>query len=412
MGEINAIKSGKLDAKIQDELRAGLAKKYGKKRLDNWVPPPQVVKEEARAGPLSDKGKDEAQKAATNEGLKMQAEPPEEAKPAVEEESTTQLEIPKISLPERSATPASDLSPPPSAPAEPDEALTLEEPSTRSSKRKASVQPKGAPSSKRSTGRRASPFPTPSEPASEVLTAEVDEDEVTSTRGRRSSRRTDKRPAVQGSPAPSGRTKASSPADSKRAGSVVSRSSTPATEDRRPLRKGKRDMRDEVVTKMAREQSAAVESTRGGTEELVDEEQEEPSKATRSTRSKPDRAVSEDKEGLKVEEKEASKRGQRGSFRSQLYNSCGVHELTCEQREQRKKSQRSSPKPHLPQPLHPSQRQRKLSSLRDQRCPRTSKRTKSSSPPCLTLLPAIGTVTFSRTRSGRSVVSTPALRLS
>lgn len=52
--EINAIKVGQMDVTIQAELRAVLARKYGKKLLDSWVPPPEAVQEAVEAGPVDE----------------------------------------------------------------------------------------------------------------------------------------------------------------------------------------------------------------------------------------------------------------------------------------------------------------------------------------------------------------------
>jgi len=180
-------------------------------------------------------------------------------------------------------SPASDLSPPPSAqpeskqepttpvagPSSPTPAET-----TRTSKRKASTQPRGAPVSKRSgKGRRAtSPTQTHSEAATDhegddgahMADADADAEPEALTeeggRGRRSSKRHVK---AHDTPPPSSRHKESSPAVSRRAQSVSSSASTPqAVEEKRPRRGKNRGMRDEVVSKSVREQSAAVESVK------------------------------------------------------------------------------------------------------------------------------------------------------
>ena len=54
VSEIQAIKSGDLDTSIQAELRAVLARKYGKRLLDSWVPPPEEVKSALESGPVTE----------------------------------------------------------------------------------------------------------------------------------------------------------------------------------------------------------------------------------------------------------------------------------------------------------------------------------------------------------------------
>ncbi|EJT49929.1 hypothetical protein A1Q1_00942 [Trichosporon asahii var. asahii CBS 2479] len=55
MSDINGIKAGEIDDKIQAEIRAALNRKYGKKLVDSWVPDPAEVKKVAEAGPESAK---------------------------------------------------------------------------------------------------------------------------------------------------------------------------------------------------------------------------------------------------------------------------------------------------------------------------------------------------------------------
>lgn len=298
MSEIQAIKSGSLDASIQAELRAVLARKYGKRLLDSWVPPSDEVKAAVEAGPIEEDVEVAEEKV---EEMKVEAAP---------------------------SPPASELSPPPSVPndnvEQPTTVITsptpavMEEPTTHASKRKASQQPRGVPASKRSGRRGASPALTQpeSEVASETGAPEVEavqpepqvepeaeaepdqevEDEPASTRGR--GRRVSKRGVkkAQESPAPSTRTKESSPAVSRRAPSVSSTTSaTPAASTRR----GKRGMRDDVVSKSVREQSAAASVK----EEVEDEPDEGPNR-------RPSRRSF-------AEENKEVKRGKRGSIRSE-----------------------------------------------------------------------------------------------
>jgi bromodomain-containing protein 8 len=54
MSEISAIRSGSLDEAIRNEVRAVLARKYGKRLLDSWVPPVEDVRGAVGAGPVSE----------------------------------------------------------------------------------------------------------------------------------------------------------------------------------------------------------------------------------------------------------------------------------------------------------------------------------------------------------------------
>ncbi|WVQ67058.1 uncharacterized protein L199_005251 [Kwoniella botswanensis] len=240
-----------------------------------------------------------------------------------------------------SPAPGSDLSPPPS------DHPTPAQHGTRSNKRKASVQPKGAPASKR-LGRRSTVNPQPSEsvepePEPEVETlpeveiekeeepSEEEEQEVHNTRGRRNTRRESTRnSSMKKSPISTKATTKDnerSPTTSRRAPSVTSTNrSTPAPaveeRERRSSRRSlaasgtakSRGMRDDVVSKSVREQSAAVESVKAETEAEEDGEDEEDNKPTR-TSARRGRAAQE-----KEKEKEAStpaeKRGTRASARN------------------------------------------------------------------------------------------------
>ncbi|WWC94807.1 hypothetical protein V866_001657 [Kwoniella sp. B9012] len=236
-----------------------------------------------------------------------------------------------------SPAPGSDLSPPPS------DHPTPAQHGTRSNKRKASVQPKGAPASKRS-GRRSTANPQPSEsvepepePEPEVEVekeeeqSEEEEQEVHNTRGRRNTRRESTRnSSIKKSPVSTKATTKDnerSPTTSRRAPSVTSTNrSTPAPaveeRERRSSRRSlaasgttkTRGMRDDVVSKSVREQSAAVESVKAETEAEEEGEDEEDNKPTR-TSARRGRAAQE-----KEKEKEAStpaeKRGTRASARN------------------------------------------------------------------------------------------------
>ncbi|GFZ48613.1 hypothetical protein JCM24511_06361 [Saitozyma sp. JCM 24511] len=54
MSEISAIRSGGLDEAIRNEVRAVLARKYGKRLLDSWVPPVEDIRGAVEAGPVSE----------------------------------------------------------------------------------------------------------------------------------------------------------------------------------------------------------------------------------------------------------------------------------------------------------------------------------------------------------------------
>jgi len=183
----------------------------------------------------------------------------------------------------------------PETPAQPTSPTPMET-STRASKRKASAQPRGAPASKRGTrGRRGtSPDPAQSEAATEhddaedeeVKGKEEDEDEDVDMeaepepepeeilgRGRRASKRHSK----LDSPPSTSRAKDGSPAASRRAASVASSASTvQPVEDKRRRGRPSRGMRDDVVSKSVREQSAAVESVKED-----EDEAESPAEETR-----------------------------------------------------------------------------------------------------------------------------------
>ena len=307
MTEIQAIKSGSLDESILAELRAVLARKYGKRLLDSWIPSGEDVREAVELGP-----QDQAEQADV-EMLKT------------EREQVQEKEVNNHVAEVVSSTPASELSPPPSVLMETMEKplprvgsaspAIVEEPKSRPTKRKANQQPRGAPPTKKSGRRAVSPAPTqaesdvnsdkeakdaiPIQPEQEPKTAEEpDPDgaelEPATGRARRISKRGPKKAVA--SPAPSARTKESSPAVSRRAPSVSSTTSaTPAV----PVQRGKRVMRDKVVSKSVREQSVA-ESVKEEVEDELDE-----GISGRSSR----RSV--------LEERRDSRRVKRGSVRSE-----------------------------------------------------------------------------------------------
>lgn len=347
MGEINALKDGSMDAGIRDEIKASLIRKYGQKILQ-WIPalerdsttddPAEKAEPSASAEAVVDEKKpsvsaDEPAPASTDvtRDDKEQTPPGADKDEAMEEtqspsgslatpksgdqsaEAAGAAETTEVVTPKPSPSPSEDLSPPPSAVKEDDDdddddegsatpapAPTSPSPAehaTRSSKRKASTQPRGAPASKRATGRArrgTSPALTPSEQTSDVENDVEHEEAEELGRGRRASRRH----RAQESPPHTARTRGSSPAGSRRAPSVSSSASTPAaTDEKRPRRSVKgRGMRDEVVSKSVREQSAAAESVK----EEEDDEPESPagereSRSTRARRGKKEASPLEDR---------------------------------------------------------------------------------------------------------------------
>lgn len=375
MSEIAAVKSGSMDKTIKDEIRGVLARKFGKRLLDSWVPDEDAVKEAVEAGPppSEEQQKEEPKpEQAAEEEVAAEAQP---AVPSAEEvaeiDTTEQLgeeagevvkngeaEEPAVTTPLRDAgetvdvemaesppilfspvkdrvptpfptepsssspsrpapsSPASDFTPPPddkTGQVSPSKAKDEEAPatatSTRASKRKASTQPRGAPTTKRSTRRKTSATPAaaeveqPVEAAVDEAEADADkgagkgesqaeqvetedetvyaddkereannsetvgEEEALQTRGRRATKRDStvggrgKKPT---SPPSSGR-HLSPPSRTKRGTSASSVTSPTPVEERRSSRRAGpkgRGMRDEVVSKSVREQSAAVESVK------------------------------------------------------------------------------------------------------------------------------------------------------
>ncbi|OCF61217.1 hypothetical protein L486_00863 [Kwoniella mangroviensis CBS 10435] len=378
MGEITSLKSGEADESIRREIRNIIARKYGKKLLDTWFPEVEVVRQAVEDGPTTTEEKnqtkasqpdaedqpqlDEVTEKQEEENDKEADEEDIETPMAEDEKDTEDIEpkpeknirtmktprqrrfSPAVSIrSDLSPAPGSDLSPPPSdhpAPAQH---------GTRSNKRKASVQPKGAPASKRS-GRRSTVNPQPSEgvepePEPEVEThtevevgkeedqSEEEEQEVHNTRGRRNTRRESTRnSSIKKSPVS---TKATikdnerSPTTSRRAPSVTSTNrSTPAPaveeRERRSSRRSlaasgttkTRGMRDDVVSKSVREQSAAVESVKAETEAEEEDEDEEDNKPTRTSARRGRPAQEKEKEKEKEASTPAEKRGTRASARN------------------------------------------------------------------------------------------------
>ncbi|WVQ84935.1 hypothetical protein IAT38_007098 [Cryptococcus sp. DSM 104549] len=383
VSELSSIRSGKLDADIRAEIRSALAKKYGKKLLDSWVPDEGDVRRALEEGEVKEgevdevakkeeekktkeeeenrkkeervkevKEKEEREKKAAEEAeleeaaqeaeqaakdavtedvemaveeneepaAEAEAEPTED-EPVEDDKAEEADESPKAAdeepedhpasdpsplspakTPTAAASPGpsnrSDLSPAPSdlspAPSEhPSPAAT----GTRSNKRKASTQPRGAPPQKRPGGRRGTAGPpagsSPAPTASEAAPSDAgEEDEPPATRGRRASKRESLTRSKKAQDSPEA---APSPSVSRRAPSVSSATSGAPGDERRSSRrgtgKGGRGMRDEVVSKSVRDQSAALESVKddedeeGGAGE-ADEDVEMEAKPTRSSRRK------------------------------------------------------------------------------------------------------------------------------
>ena len=323
MAEINAIKSGQLDAKIQEELRGVLARKYGKKKLDSWVPPPEIVKEAVEAGPLKDGEQHPAAEKAIPEGSAASIAHAQEGDAGTGAKQDETLDEKPVLEDKADATPGvasavSDLSPLPTTsqhvpPVNIEEATpvipqspTPEDAGTRASKRKATDQLVAPTSSKRAGRRVASPAQSPAEPVFEnAEDGTVEDEERTGKADRRSSRRS----AQRGMQSPRG---------SSRGASVVSTSSTPAAEEKRSTRRGgatAKGMRGEVMSKSIRAQSVA-ESVKEEAEE-DDEGGEEAEEETPRSTGRPKRGKQDTTTEVKrPESKDATgKRSKRGSFR-------------------------------------------------------------------------------------------------
>jgi len=313
MTEITAIKSGSMDKVLKMEIRGVLARKYGKKLLDSWVPDEDAIKEAVEAGPPTDeelKAVDAPAEAEVEQvpaaedvtAIEADTKEPEvvEETQAPAKEETQEAEDVTMKEPSASPTKATTPAPQPaeaSSPADKDESAVspasdltsvpgspVKSKSGRgASKRKASAQPRGAPQSKRSTKRRNTATPAVEEIPTEEPEVEQQEEEADPVelvpetpapvedeppkRGRRTTKRESvvRRPSTRKATSPETSTRHSSPINPKRAlsaSSARSNSATPAAEGRpRRGRKG-RGMRDGVVSKLAREQSAAEDSAR------------------------------------------------------------------------------------------------------------------------------------------------------
>ncbi|KNX50071.2 bromodomain-containing protein 8 [Cryptococcus deuterogattii R265] len=169
-------------------------------------------------------------------------------------------------------------------------------PEKKSNKRKAIAQPKGAPPTKRSSRRGAvteEPEVSEAEEAEEEEGVEEKEEEPPITRGRRSKRSSLTKPSASPSVPP----KDTSPTVSRRAPSVSSTASaaTPGGEgERRSSRRtavaaaGRRGMRDDVVSKSVRGQTADAADADDGppTPTAAEDHEPETRKSTRASRRK------------------------------------------------------------------------------------------------------------------------------
>lgn len=374
MLEISEIKAGNLDASIQKELREILAKRYGKKLLDSWVPPPDQVKDAVERGPPSEeelRADAEQKDAVTTPGAMVDettSHTPVEGReqadvPTVMETTTADQSMqvnqlhPTESLlipatPSKPSPAVSELSPPPSvkpdnkttAPAAPPSPSPVDESAPRASKRKAPNPPKGGPAPKKpSRGGRTestathSPQPQEIDSVPQPDIAEEMEEDGAGGRGRRQGRRSTGRVATSAQStsmeSPTKTAKDSSPAVSRRAPSVSSTTSaaTPA-EERRSGRRGRpsssRTMRDDVAKRNLTESVAddevkeeEQEVDHGATEEKADEDEVQESKPSRSTRRgrKTTEPITEEEKMDKKDEKEKPTRGRpkRSSMRSE-----------------------------------------------------------------------------------------------
>lgn len=454
MSEIAAIKSGSIDQAIKEEIRGTLAKKFGKKLLDSWVPDEGAVKEAVEAGPPTDEelkaaetgnqhgeggavsqdvsdatdasadvsvlpdapvdapteeaeaeapgpeqaeGQDQAQAEpqavpklenppaqetngsepvftppAKDQDVDMEVDsaPPKQLSP-VKGRVSTPVPVDQVdsSSPVRDqanapSSPASDLSSAPDDETHPTRS-GIKVPETpvktgRTSKRKASMQPRGAATSKRSRRKASTPIVEPEpepepavenaptgegeeekdvemavavereegqedEGAKEAEAADlivetpkevVEEEEPPTTRGRRTSKRESvatgrsKRgtsPAASSSKHASPQPSQSVVTNTKRGASVSSaKSATPATpvEDRRSSRRNPkgRGMRDEVVSKSVREQT--VESVKEEEGESQADDQDQGQEVEQEQEEDEEQGQEEEQEQEKEQEKE------------------------------------------------------------------------------------------------------------
>lgn len=382
MTEITAIKSGSMDKSFKDEMRAVLARKFGKKLLDSWVPDEDAIKQALEAGPPTEEEIQQAQvkdadaeravpegeqgKEVVTAGATSSNQPEKEdgsatpipadesqakvleaetqsnvdeddvdmeggpapanglspvkgrvATPAPDAQASTSSPIDNKGKTSAPSSPASDLSSAPDDTDRPSSPIKAKgkkgkEDSGRLGKRKASTQHREAPSSKRSSRRRTTATPAleagddaaeekgeasatedmdlVAEAGNEVDSPAPVEDDEPPKRGRRQSKRDSFALASRSKKAtsPASSTRHSSPIQPRRGVSVSSaQSGTPAAEERRTSRRGPkgRGMRDDVVSKSVREQSAAVESVKEDEGEEDEAEAEPETKGpTRSSR--------------------------------------------------------------------------------------------------------------------------------
>jgi bromodomain-containing protein 8 len=389
MTEITAIKSGSMDKVLKDEIRGVLARKYGKKLLDSWVPDEDAIKEAVEAGPPTDEELKAANAAAEPEVEEVPAREDvtavvDEAKePEVVEETQAPAkeedkEAEDVTMKEPSASPTKPTTPAPqaaeaSSPADKDKDGSAVSPASDLSsppgspvkskggrgafKRKASAQPRGAPVSKRSTKRRNTATPAvEEETATEEPEVEKEEEEADPVglvpetpapvedeppkRGRRTTKRESvvRRPSTRKATSPETSTRHSSPINPKRAlsaSSARSNSATPAAEGRpRRGRKGRG-----VVSKLAREQSAAEDSAR--------EDEEEPPKPVEAEMDEEDPEADEETEKeAKVEaEKDEEEEEERPTTRTSRRTKSTAAPVEKEEEEQDEDEEEEGEKP-------------------------------------------------------------------
>ena len=271
MAEITSLKSGQIDDAILAELRGVLARKYGKRLLDSWVPDPADVRDSIEKGsPTEEELAKEAEPAieVPVQDVSMEEVKPEEEvevapEPVIEDNVVEEVVPPAAAV---AVSPlGSDLSPVPSG--DGDATPEPELPKARANKRKAATQPRGNPPRKRLGRRNAKDSPAPTAGDSDapvdsetVLASDPVEDKPEPSddvQGRRSSRR-----EVLAKGAAS---KESSPAVSRRAPSVSSTTSAvPAAAPKRgrPPGKGKKAAREQTVESVKEEEDVSHEEIR------------------------------------------------------------------------------------------------------------------------------------------------------
>nr|ODN94060.1 hypothetical protein L203_00235 [Cryptococcus depauperatus CBS 7841] len=308
MSDINALRSGEMDTSLREEIKSALERRFGEKKMKEFTINNAQILLALEEGSIKE---GEVDTEILEKSQKKEIESNREKKQNVKDTEKTTDNIDTAygrleALPAAIATPvretksatvnskdstdtpsvASPLSSPPSD-------VSPEAPATRSNKRKAMAQPKGAPPAKKN-GRRntALAIHTETEEESEARAGQeakedesglkkdvviVEDEPDHKTRGRRSKRESVRR--KQESP------EATSPAGSRRAPSVSSTASaaTPGEERRLSRRAGgRRGMRDGVVSKTVREYTTDADDHG----EPPEETEHETRKSTRTSRRK------------------------------------------------------------------------------------------------------------------------------